>query len=70
VKTLIIFYIILFRQIPAKWLLGAWFVLQFFTGANSGVAWVAHVGGFAFGALVALLLRNRLRPPANLAWKY
>jgi membrane associated rhomboid family serine protease len=65
VKTLIIFYLILFRTIRAKWLLLAWFVLQFFTGASSGVAWVAHVGGFVFGALVAFLLRGRLRPPGR-----
>ena len=43
-------------------LLGFWFVLQFFTSASSGVAWMAHVGGFLFGALVMLPLRNRLRP--------
>ena len=51
-----------FRRITAKWLLGFWFVLQFFTSPESGVAWVAHVGGFVFGMLVALVLRNRLRP--------
>jgi membrane associated rhomboid family serine protease len=62
IRSLIIFFIILFRDISAKWLLGIWFVTQFFTNANEGVAWVAHVGGFAFGALVALLLRDRLRP--------
>ena len=63
IRSLIILVIIvLFRDIPAKWLLGAWFVLQFFTSPDAGVAWVAHVGGFAFGALVALLLRERLRP--------
>ena len=71
VRTLIILYFIpLFRSIPAKWLLGIWFVLQFFTGANSGVAWVAHVGGFLFGMLVAFLLRARLRPPEHLEWRY
>jgi membrane associated rhomboid family serine protease len=58
VRTLIIFFIILFRDIPAKWLLIAWFVLQFFTNPNEGVAWVAHVGGFVFGVLIALLVRN------------
>ncbi len=59
---LILFVLVLFRDIPAKWLLGFWFVTQFFTNPNEGVAWVAHVGGFVFGALVALLLRDRLRP--------
>ena len=53
VALLILFVIVLFRDIPAKWLLGFWFVTQFFTNPNEGVAWVAHVGGFAFGALVA-----------------
>jgi membrane associated rhomboid family serine protease len=63
IRSLIIpFVVVLFRDIPAKWLLGFWFVLQFFTNPAEGVAWVAHVGGFLFGALVAYLLRDRLRP--------
>ena len=37
--------------LPAAVILGGWFVLQFFTRTNSGVAWLAHVGGFAFGVL-------------------
>jgi membrane associated rhomboid family serine protease len=61
-SLLILFVIVLFRDIPAKWLLGVWFVVQFFTSPDEGVAWVAHVGGFVFGALVALFLRERLRP--------
>ena len=62
IRTLFLFLLILIRDVKAKWLLGFWFVLQFFTNPSAGVAWVAHVGGFAFGALVALLLRDRLRP--------
>jgi membrane associated rhomboid family serine protease len=62
IRSLIIFFVVLFRDISAKWLLGFWFVTQFFTNPNEGVAWVAHVGGFLFGALVALFLRDRLRP--------
>lgn len=49
-------------DVPAMVLLGYWFVAQFFTNPAEGVAWVAHVGGFVFGALVALALRDRLRP--------
>ena len=49
-------------RIQAYWFLGFWFVLQFFTSPSSGVAWVAHVGGFIFGALVAFPLRHHLRP--------
>ena len=72
IRTVFIFILILIRDIPAMWLLLAWFVLQFFTGNGSGVAWVAHVGGFVFGALVALIFRSRLQPnppPAPPAWR-
>lgn len=61
-SLIILIFLVFFRDIAAKWLLGFWFVSQFFTNPNAGVAWVAHVGGFVFGALVALLLRDRLRP--------
>ena len=62
IRSLLIFILVLIRDIPAKWLLGFWFVFQFFTNPAEGVAWVAHVGGFVFGALVAFLLRDKLRP--------
>ncbi|MDQ3757720.1 MAG: rhomboid family intramembrane serine protease [Actinomycetota bacterium] len=57
IHTLIIFGIILFRDIAAKWLLGLWFVSQFFIAPNSGVASMAHVGGFVFGAVAGLVWR-------------
>ena len=50
-------FIVLWR-IKAKWWLAFWLVTQFFVGADSQVAWMAHVGGFVFGALVALLVRR------------
>jgi membrane associated rhomboid family serine protease len=50
--------------LPAALVLVVWFVTQFFTDPHSGVAWVAHVFGFGFGALVALALRNT-RGPAS-----
>ena len=37
-------------DIKAVYWLGLWFILQFFTGQDSGIAWAAHVGGFVFGA--------------------
>jgi membrane associated rhomboid family serine protease len=49
--------------IGARWFLGIWFVLQFFTNPSSGVAWVAHVAGFIFGSAFALLRRRS--PPEN-----
>jgi membrane associated rhomboid family serine protease len=48
--------------LPAALVLAVWFVTQFFTDPNSGVAWVAHVSGFAFGALVAMSLRDTRGP--------
>ncbi len=76
VLTLIIFFLITFVYLPAFVVLGAWFVLQVFSGlgqlgsrvnAGSGVAFWAHIGGFAFGAVLALLFfpkeRLGIRPP-------
>jgi membrane associated rhomboid family serine protease len=57
VRTLVFLGIPWIVRIKARWVLGFWFVLQFFTSPNSGVAWAAHVTGFAFGALVAALVR-------------
>ena len=56
IRTVIFALIVFFTEIRARWLLGFWFVLQFFTGAESGVAWVAHVAGFAFGVAAGFLL--------------
>jgi membrane associated rhomboid family serine protease len=58
--------------LPAVLFLGGWFVLQFFNGAMSlgarghgfsGVAWWAHVGGFAFGFVICLFAHRERRPP-------
>jgi membrane associated rhomboid family serine protease len=57
-------------EIPALLFLPVWFGMQFFNGFLSiqaargtqevaGVAWWAHVGGFAFGMLLAAVLRTR-----------
>jgi membrane associated rhomboid family serine protease len=46
---------------PAYWLLPLWLATEVFSGAlfgqSSGVAHWAHVGGFAFGAGIAMLLK-------------
>ena len=63
IRTLI--FVILWR-IKAKWWLGFWLLSQFFIGADSGVAWMAHVGGFVFGALVGLLIRRSPRAQTRL----
>lgn len=69
-----IFFIIQIVVVPAPVFLGIWFLFQFFQGAGfvgggteaSGVAWWAHIGGFAVGALVAFALgRTHLLRPSN-----
>ena len=62
ILTLFFFILIWFRRVAAKWLLAFWLLSQFFIGPDDGVAWVAHVGGFVFGAVVGLLLRPLLHP--------
>ncbi|MGZ8607597.1 MAG: rhomboid family intramembrane serine protease [Actinomycetota bacterium] len=60
VTTLVIFFFITVIEVRAGFVLVGWFLLQVFSGAgqlsadlNGGVAYWAHVGGFAFGAIVA-----------------
>jgi membrane associated rhomboid family serine protease len=43
-------------RLPAVVVLGLWFVLQIFTQSSSGIATLAHIGGFVFGVLVAFVL--------------
>jgi membrane associated rhomboid family serine protease len=76
VLTVVFFFFITFVYLPAFVVLGLWFVLQLFNGvgalsqrvnAGGGVAVWAHIGGFAFGAVLALLFfpkeRFGARPP-------
>ncbi len=57
---LFLFFFIQFVALPAKVVLGIWFVYQLFMSlaANSegGVAFFAHVGGFVFGLAVLWVL--------------
>jgi membrane associated rhomboid family serine protease len=68
VLTLVpIFFFLQLIELPAILVLGFWFVLQALQGvgslqAETGVAWFAHIGGFMFGAAIALLFYRR-RPP-------
>jgi membrane associated rhomboid family serine protease len=66
VLTAIFFFFI--QEVRAKWLLGFWFVSQFFVNPNAGVAWMAHVGGFVFGVAIGLLVRAS-HAARGLAWR-
>lgn len=51
--------------LPAIWMLGVWFATQLFyafAGSNEPVAWWAHIGGVAAGAVLVLLLKRREVP--------
>lgn len=64
-----LFFIPYFLELPAIVYLGAWFLMQLFSGAFSilapgeggGIAWWAHVGGFLAGALLGPPMRRRRR---------
>lgn len=72
-----LFYFIHFANLPAVVVLGFWFIIQFFQGAASlglqfthGVAYWAHVGGFAAGVvLVRLLPRSKKAPREEQRWR-
>jgi len=67
VVTLIFFFFILIRELPAWIFLGAWFGLQLWQGGFSlvqpeeggGVAFFAHIGGFVFGMATVYLFSKR-----------
>lgn len=49
-------------RLSAMWVLGAWVVMQFYNllvAVDSGVAWIAHIGGLISGAALVLLLKRR-----------
>ena len=63
-----VFGFVHFTELPAPFFLGFWFLLQFMQGMMSsgagGVAWWAHIGGFAVGAAIAWFLdKSGVLPP-------
>jgi membrane associated rhomboid family serine protease len=63
--------------VPAFFMLGYWFLVQVISGVGSlntsggGVAFWAHIGGFAAGAIMVLLFKNPalLRRHPYYGWK-
>jgi membrane associated rhomboid family serine protease len=63
VLTLVFIFLV---PLPALFVLGYWFVIQFLEGISSlgmagsgGVAWWAHIGGFLLGMLFAAMSSGR-----------
>ena len=73
VITFVPIFFIWFINVPSIIYLGIWFISQLFSGITSlalpsgtsagGIAWWAHIGGFAFGLVLALYFKARQRPP-------
>ena len=72
-------FFFIFREIPAIFFLGIWIGLQALEGslslttptAGGGVAFFAHIGGFAFGVLTVRLVKKRdpLQPISRYPWR-
>jgi membrane associated rhomboid family serine protease len=64
---LVIFVFITVSYIPAVILIGFWFLLQLWNAGqiapheSTSVAYLAHIGGFMFGAVFARLFERRAR---------
>ncbi|MFW6155904.1 MAG: rhomboid family intramembrane serine protease [Armatimonadota bacterium] len=66
IRTLIIFFFITVVDLPAAFFLVYWFIIQVLSiGAASGVAYMAHIGGFGAGYLLVRVFADtdRPRPP-------
>jgi membrane associated rhomboid family serine protease len=62
IRTALFFFVFVrIRYIPAALLIGLWFLSQLFSAGTvaqvqtGGVAYLAHIGGFMFGAIAARL---------------
>jgi membrane associated rhomboid family serine protease len=64
---LVIFVFVRIKFIPAALLIGFWFLMQLFSAGSvaqvqsGGVAYLAHLGGFLFGAATARLVEDPRR---------
>jgi membrane associated rhomboid family serine protease len=75
IKTLLLLgWFVTVTVIPAAVLIGIWFLIQLFSQVGAvaeaqsggGVAYMAHVGGFIFGAITARLFEDRRRIAAQI----
>jgi membrane associated rhomboid family serine protease len=70
-SLMFIFIFVRTAFVPAALLIGFWFIAQLFDAGSvtaeqtGGVAYLAHVGGFIFGAVTARLLED----PCRIAWR-
>lgn len=77
VVTLVpIFVFLQWIELPAVVFIALWFALQFYSGlgslthgASGGVAYWAHIGGFAAGLFLTFVLRRTRLPDPDEGWR-
>ena len=78
VTLILIVFFFTIIELPALFVLGAWFLLQVLygsaelaqpVGGGGGVAFFAHIGGFVFGLLVIKLVANNVHEDYELPQK-
>jgi membrane associated rhomboid family serine protease len=78
--AIVIFLFIRIINMPAMFVLGAWFIFQVLSGVavptseeGGGVAFWAHIGGFVAGIVLTPLFKRRevplLEPPHSRSWQ-
>jgi len=78
--AIVIFLFIRIINMPAMFVLGAWFIFQVLSGVavptseeGGGVAFWAHIGGFVTGIVLTPLFKRRevplLEPPHSRSWQ-
>jgi len=76
IRTLVLFgWFTRVTLVPAALLIGLWFLIQLFSGVGAvadvqtgGVAYMAHVGGFVFGAVTARIFKSAAARPDSSPW--
>ena len=68
IRTLVfVFILVTTMDIPASVFLVIWFVFQFLSaGGGTGIAWLAHVGGFILGFLLVKLFLAGKKPAVEI----
>jgi membrane associated rhomboid family serine protease len=67
IRTLIPLFIFFTTMRVSAWVfIGVWIIFQVLssaspTGTEGGVAWWAHIGGFAFGLMVGMIFRGQAK---------
>ncbi|MBI1191880.1 MAG: rhomboid family intramembrane serine protease [Bacteroidetes bacterium] len=66
IKVFLLFLVLIPFRVPAVLFLGLWFYMQMtsglgaLNGESGGVAWWAHIGGFAFGLASGFWMRSNI----------